>query len=165
LQDKKAGLSIHADYAVNRAGMDQHAAIVETDAELVVMTLLESQWSDESLYDFRARGDYPYAQSFYGPDQIVEARQRWFEGLENIQFRADHICEVPYLGDAVDVALRWSMTADHAGEGHYGAPTGETIYILGVSHFRILDGIIREEATLWDDVGVMRMIEGIRLGL
>ncbi len=162
--DRDAGLSIHDDHAPNRKGMDVHTARVGTEAERLVVSLLERSWEAPDLYDFRAKGDYPYGRSLYGPDQIAAERQDWLRGLTDIRYRADHICEVPYLGDAVDVALRWSMTAEHSGEGRYGAPTGETLYILGVSHFRILGGVIREEATLWDDVGVMRMVEGIRLG-
>lgn len=163
--DHQAGQSIHKDHAVNRANMNQHTAQVETEAERLVMALLESGWLDNSLYDYRVRGDYPYGRSLYGPDQIAATRADWLTGLKDIQFRADHICEVPFIGEAVDVALRWSMTARQSGPGRYRAPTDETLYILGVSHFRILNGVIREEATLWDDIGVMRMVEGIRLGL
>ena len=160
--DVEAGTDIHAGHAVNRERMGEHTARVETESERVVMALLESGWADGGRYDYRVRGDYPYGRNLYGPDQIAAARSDWLQGLEDVRFRADHICEVPYLGEAVDVALRWSMVARHAGEGRYGAPTGEDIYVLGVSHFRMLDGVIREEATLWDDIGVMRMVEGIR---
>ena len=163
-RDRKAGLSIHRAHAPNREAMDTHTARVSTGSERVVMALLDSGWSDPSLYDYRVRADYPYGRSLYGPDQVAASRADWLEGLSDVRFRADHICEVPYLGEAVDVALRWSMTARHEGEGRYGAPTGENLYILGVSHFRLLDGLIREEATLWDDIGVMRMVEGLRDG-
>lgn len=162
-EDYEAGLSLHDHHEDSRANMDHQTAMVETEAERTILRLLRSGWADTSLYDYRVRGDYPYGRSLYGPDQIATERSDWLQGLKDIRFRADHICEVPYLGEAVDVALRWSMTAKHAGQGRCGAPTDETIYILGISHFRILNGIIREEATLWDDIGVMRMIEGIRL--
>jgi len=164
IEDRESGFSLHEHHAANRRNMDGSRASFETDAELLVKRLLESGWSDHSLYDFRARGDYPYGDSLYGPDQIGTYRDTWLSGFEDVRLRADHVCEVPYIGDAVDVALRWSMTARHTIDGRYGKATGETVYILGISHFRILNGVIREEATLWDDIGLMRMIEGIRLG-
>jgi hypothetical protein len=34
---------------------------------------------------------------------------------------------------------------------------------MGVSQFRVMNGRIREEVTIWDDVAVRRMIEGARL--
>lgn len=164
LEDQKTGVSLHDHHAPNRENMDIGRAAFETDAERLIDRLLKSGWSDRSLYDYRVRGDYPYAENLYGPDQIEASRADWLTGFEDVKFRADHICEVPYIGGAVDIALRWSMTAKHNSDGKYGPATGETIYVLGISHFRILNGVIREEATLWDDIGVMRMIEGIRLG-
>jgi hypothetical protein len=83
--------------------------------------------------------------------------------LSDIHVQVDHICDIPYLGDARDVAVRWSLTGRHTQASDYGAPTDEDIYILGVSQFRIMRGRIREEVTVWDEVALRRMIEGIRL--
>ncbi len=160
--DVAAGHDIHAHHSAAREAMDRPTALFETPSEDVIKRLLASGWSDASLYDYRAKGDYPYEARLYGPDQIAATRADWLAPFEDIQFRADHICEVPYLGEAVDIALRWSMTGRHIHPGRYGEPTGQTIYILGISQFRVLNDLIYEEATLWDDIGVMRMIEGIR---
>jgi hypothetical protein len=67
---------------------------------------------------------------------------------------------LPYLGEARDVAVRWSLAGWHEGEGRYGAPTGAPLLIMGVSHFRMIGGRVREEVTIWDDIAVLRQISG-----
>jgi predicted ester cyclase len=79
------------------------------------------------------------------------------------QLCVDHVAEIPYLGEARDVALRWSLAGTHTGQGRYGDPTGAPVYILGVSHFRIMNGRIREETVVFDDLALRQQIEGWRL--
>jgi len=66
---------------------------------------------------------------------------------------------VPYLGDAVDIAVRWSMAGTHTGNGLFGLASGAPLYILGASQWRVINGRIREEWTVFDDVAIHRQIE------
>ncbi|MEL6753966.1 MAG: ester cyclase, partial [Pseudomonadota bacterium] len=70
---------------------------------------------------------------------------------------------IPYLGEARDVAVRWSVAGTHSDDGRYGPATSAPIYILGVSQFRAMNGRIREEVTIWDDLALRRQIETARL--
>ena len=63
---------------------------------------------------------------------------------------------------AVDdmIAVRWELTGTHDGPALYGPPSGERIYILGVTHWRIANGVIVDEVTVFDEVALMRQMEG-----
>lgn len=63
---------------------------------------------------------------------------------------------------AVDgmIAVRWELAGTHDGGALYGPATGEPIYILAVTHWRIAHGVIVDEVTVFDEVALMRQMEG-----
>jgi predicted ester cyclase len=63
---------------------------------------------------------------------------------------------------AVDgmIAVRWELAGTHDGGALYGTATGEPIYILAVTHWRIAHGVIVDEVTVFDEVALMRQMEG-----
>ncbi len=67
-------------------------------------------------------------------------------------------------GQAPRVALRWSLRGTHAGFGHFGEPTGASVYVMGLSHARIVDGRIQQEWLLTDEVSVWKQIEAHLIG-
>jgi hypothetical protein len=42
----------------------------------------------------------------------------------------------------------------------WGAPSGHELWLLGVSHYRLRDGMIVEDMTVFDEVAVLRQILG-----
>ena len=115
------------------------------------------------FYDFRVDATYAGERRFYGHDQIATLLTELFTAIPDAQMKIEHVADIPYLENTRDVAVRWSLAGTHSGDGFYGKATGANIYIMGVSQFRIINGRIREEVTIWDDVAVRRMIEGARL--
>jgi hypothetical protein len=101
--------------------------------------------------------------SLYGPDEVTNWLSPLLGSLPDAQLSIDHVAEIPYLGEARDVALRWSLAGTHTGHGRYGDPTGAPVFILGVSQFRIMNGRIREETVIFDDLAVRQQIESWRL--
>ena len=63
---------------------------------------------------------------------------------------------------AVDdmIAVRWELAGTHDGGALYGAASGESIYILAVTHWRIAASMIVDEVTVFDEVALMRQMEG-----
>ena len=114
------------------------------------------------VYDFRASGLYPGDRDFYGHDEIGAYWDELFKAFPDAKFRLEHVADIPYLGDARDMAVRWSLAGHHTGKGLYGSPSGAPVYILGVTHWRVMNGRIREDVTIWDDVAVRRQIETAR---
>jgi hypothetical protein len=80
--------------------------------------------------------------------------------LTDRRFRLDHYAARPLPGDDVAVALRWGLAGIHAAHGVWGAPTRRSIVILGISHYRLRGGKIVEDVTIFDELAVLRQIEG-----
>jgi len=114
------------------------------------------------VYDFRVSGLYPGDRDFYGHDELGAFWSELYTALPDAKFRLEHVADIPYLGEARDIAVRWSLAGHHTSKGLYGNPTGAPIYILGVTHWRVINGRIRAEVTVWDDVAVRRQIETAR---
>ena len=138
---------------------------VQTPAARIATELLRARWAQPSeacarkLSDFRLNAWVPGGIFLYGPDQAWQWQQGIRDAIPDAHMRFEHIAEIPYLGDARDVAVRWSLSGHHRGKGRYGNPTGAPLHILAVSHFRIINGRVREEVTVWDDIAVMRQVE------
>ena len=62
-------------------------------------------------------------------------------------------------GQAVRVAMRWSLHGTHMGFGHFGQPTGAPVYVMGFSHAEFVDGHIRREWVVTDEVSIWKQIE------
>ena len=70
----------------------------------------------------------------------------------------DHVC-VQSAGKSADhVAIRWAVSAEHTGDFLGIAATGKPVYIMGVTHRRIVAGRIAVEWTVFDNLGVMAQL-------
>ncbi len=61
-------------------------------------------------------------------------------------------------GRPLRIALRWSLDATHSGYGHFGDPTGAPVHVMGYSHAEIVDGLIRYEWVVTDEVVIWKQI-------
>jgi SnoaL-like polyketide cyclase len=55
-------------------------------------------------------------------------------------------------------AIRWSLHGTHSGWGAFGAPSGATVYVLGISHAEFGPWGLRREYTLFDETAVWKQI-------
>ncbi len=83
----------------------------------------------------------------------------WFTALIG-SFGDAHI-QIQHIA-AVDnmIAVRWEMTGTHDGNALYGPATSEPVYILAITHWRIEHSVIVDEVTMFDEVALMRQMEG-----
>ena len=163
--DKAAGKSLIKTLAGYWTSVfDGDDAEPQSSAAQIAVNLLKSYWFQpdatkaRSLSDFRLSAWYPGGEFLYGPDQVAQWQDGIRQAIPDARLRIDHIAEVPYLGDARDVAVRWSLSGHHYGGGRYGDATGMPLHILAVSQFRVMNGRVREEVTIWDDLAVMRQV-------
>jgi len=159
--DVKSGVNIVAVHAEKISSIRDNGLGSQNTPEFFIRyfeTIFQKQdWFNLSeFYDFRVGARHPYGRDLYGPTQVRESLEALLKPLSDIKVSIDHLSETPYLGDATDIAVRWSIAATHS-------ETESDVYLLGISQFRIIRGRIREEVTMWDDVAIQRMIEGIRL--
>lgn len=87
----------------------------------------------------------------------------WYTALigsfGDARLRIDHVASVE--GEqGILIAVRWSLAGIHDGGALYGAPSGKSIYILAVTHWTVQNGRIVDEVTIFDEVALLRQIEG-----
>lgn len=64
----------------------------------------------------------------------------------------------PGEGDALRIAMRWSMEATHSGYGNFGAPSGAKVYIMGMTQALLVNGKVEEEWILIDEIALWKQI-------
>ena len=103
--------------------------------------------------DFVSHG--PQAPPAEGPDG-VRARVGLYQESVNGHW---NVKEIFSSGDRV-VAL-WTGTGTHQGELMGVSPTGRPIEVDAISVFRIADGQIAEEWTVWDALGLLQQVGAV----
>lgn len=168
--DHEAGRSLAQVLAPYWASAREAGSVTaEAPASQLAVEFLRRCWLGASVAELRALSDfrlnawYPGGEFLYGPDETDFWRSSLRQALPDTVLRIEHIAEIPYIGEARDIAIRWSLAGHHTGEGRYGAPTNVPVLIMAVSHFRVIGNRIRDEVTIWDDLAVMRQIAGARL--
>ncbi|GBF57948.1 hypothetical protein PbB2_01619 [Candidatus Phycosocius bacilliformis] len=101
----------------------------------------------------------PDARYLFGHGEI----SGWIGALlsmsQGARIRVDHVGAVQE-GPYTDIAVRWSLAGRHDSTGLYGSATGVPLYILAVSHWRTLDGVIVDETTIFDEIALWHQLSG-----
>jgi steroid delta-isomerase-like uncharacterized protein len=103
--------------------------------------------------DFTSHG--PQAPPADGPEGLrarVGLYQESVDGHWNVE-------DVLSAGDRV--VARWRGTGTHIGELMGIPPTGKPIDVEAISIFRIADGKIAEEWTVWDALGLLQQVDAV----
>jgi ketosteroid isomerase-like protein len=97
----------------------------------------------------------PQAPPAVGPEGVRErvgVYQETLAGQWDVQ-------EVFSVGDRV--AVRWIGRGRHEGDLMGVAPTGASIEVDAISLFRVADGKITEEWTVWDALGLLQQVGAV----
>jgi steroid delta-isomerase-like uncharacterized protein len=132
-----------------------------TENELLVRRFFEefcngrrAEVADEIVADdYVSHG--PHAPPAEGPDGVrtrVGLYQESVDGHWDVQ-------EVFSAGDRV--VARWVGRGTHQGELMGARPTGRPIEVEAISVFRIADGKIAEEWTVWDALGLLQQVGAV----
>ena len=113
-----------------------------------------SEVADEIIaVDYVSHG--PQAPPAQGPEGVkarVGVYQESVDGHWDVQ-------ELFSSGDRV--VARWIGRGTHRGELMGAAPTGKPIAVDAISVFRIADGKIVEEWTVWDALGLLQQVGAV----
>jgi predicted ester cyclase len=101
----------------------------------------------------------PGNRRLFGWGEITGWHTALIGSFGDARVQVDHVASVNQ-GEDTQVAVRWSMTGTHDGGALYGVPSGERVYILAVTHWTMRGGRIVNEVTIFDEVALMRQIEG-----
>ena len=100
-------------------------------------------------------------RDLYGKAAVLNRTLQLIATMPDCAFVPQHICSVPSEEGGEKIAVRWIMEGHHLGYGLMGPPTGHRIFLLGMSHYHVIDGRIVEQWDLYDE---MAMLTQIKLG-
>lgn len=132
--------------------------------EVFAGQVIAAQWSPGS--PAAATGAYaPYAVLHRSPISLFSGRNALLDhyaglraGFEVAGVSVDHVATRIHGPAEIDMAVRWSMAGRHAG-AYLGLPaTGKMAFILGATHWRIIDGRIAVEWTVFDGLSVLSQL-------
>jgi predicted ester cyclase len=101
----------------------------------------------------------PGSRRLFGWGEVTGWYTALIGSFGDARLRVDHVASVE-VGVDLQIAVRWSLAGTHDGPALYGVPSGEPIYILAVTHWVIRNGRIIDEVTIFDEVALLRQIEG-----
>lgn len=136
----------------------------ESEAQDMASRLLSGLWQIEAVDPerFIATTYAPYAVMHRSPVEYYSGRQavlgHYLEAcaaLTDRRVSLDHVAARPFDDRGLDIAARWTMRCTHTG-AYLGMPaSGRTLLILGLSHWRLLEGRVVREWTVIDGLGVL----------
>lgn len=100
----------------------------------------------------------PAGRQLFGAGAVVGFCASLLAAVPDAVVSVDHVAVVPFLDLGTDIAVRWSLAGTHTGPGLHGAPSGRPVYLLAVTHWRICDGQIVEEWTVYDEIALLRQL-------
>ena len=112
----------------------------------------------KDLYFHGACIEAPGGESFHGHMDIDRFYLGYLAAFPDAVFTVESAIINRDPGQAVRVALRWSLRASHLGFGHFGPPSGAPVYVMGLSHADIVDGRVAREWIAIDEVVLWKQI-------
>jgi predicted ester cyclase len=94
-------------------------------------------------------------QKYSGRDALLGHYADWRCALPNASLSIDHVCSQPFDEHNQRIAVRWSVAAHHEGEFANQPATGKPVYIVGVTHWQVVDGRIAAEWTVFDELAML----------
>jgi predicted ester cyclase len=101
----------------------------------------------------------PGGRRLFGWGEITGWYTALIGSFGNARLLVDHVAAVE-SATGQDIAIRWRLTGTHDGPALYGSPTSGGVFILAVTHWRVVNGKIAEEVTVFDEIALLRQLEG-----
>lgn len=127
--------------------------------------ILNRIWRDKALrtvgesYERGATVHGPSHGHHHGHDQIDHFLLGFLAAFPLATFSIEHLfARTDEVGRPHRATARWSLRGPHTGFGRYGEPTGQDVYIMGISQAELADGKITREYTLVDDVVIWKQV-------
>ena len=133
----------------------------------IVSTMLHNVWQVnnyamlDDYYSFNVPVEGLAGNRLCGTPNLKTFLAEFHGAVSNADFKIDHIQQMD--SDAGDnekfVHARWSLCGNHTTSKTFGLGTGTPLHIMGISHYRIVNGRIAEEWTLYDEVAIWKQIK------
>jgi steroid delta-isomerase-like uncharacterized protein len=127
-----------------------------TDSKKIVRETFEEPWKGNwAVIDEHIAADYigrdpAEPEPIRGPQGAKANVQKYLAAFEDARITVDD-----QIADGDKVATRWTGRGTHTGELAGIAPTGKEITVTGLTLSRLENGMIVEEWTTWDTLGML----------
>ncbi len=101
----------------------------------------------------------PLARELYGIHAVLTQTMRLIAMIPDAVFIPQHICSLDSVEGGKKIAVRWIIDGHHLGHGSLGAPTGHRLFVMGMSHFHVVDGKIVEDWTVYDELAMLTQVK------
>ncbi len=135
-------------------------SMAHSDTEAATLTWLHEVWNKRmfgalrDVYAPNVLWHGPSMRDIYGSSGAIHQAISLLAMIPDATWMAHHICSVPSNEGGEKVAVRWTMEGHHTGHGLLGSPTGKPLFVMGMSHFHVVDGRVVEEWTLFDELAL-----------
>jgi predicted ester cyclase len=110
------------------------------------------------LYFHGAAVAVPGGETLYGHQDIDRFYLGYLASFPDAALQIESATVNRDPGRPVRVAMRWGLRGTHTGFGHFGPPTGAPVYVMGLSQAHVVDGQIRFEWVVTDEVSIWKQI-------
>lgn len=93
-----------------------------------------------------------------GRNEIAAHQRRQQQALRGTAVSIDHIASQPWGHQGRELAVRWSVAVEHHGDYQGLEATGRPAYLLGSSHWRLVEDRIATEWTVCDGMGILAQL-------
>ena len=163
---------VNLDIGENRRLLGQYPPETEADVSLAHNPLEEEtlRWLHEvynkrmfgrikEVYAPTAQWHGPLMKELYGQAAVLHQTLALVGSIPDCSYAAQHICSVPCEEGGDKVAVRWVIEGHHIGYGLLGAPTGQRLQVMGMSHFHYKNGRIVDDWTVYDQLSLLMQIK------
>ena len=109
-------------------------------------------------YDRAIRTEHPGLRSGWGRASADDAWVKLRSSFPSARFEVHHLIGREDAHQANRAAVRWSLTGSHDGFGAYGAPTGASVHIMGITHSEWGPWGLNREFTVFDELAIWKQI-------
>lgn len=103
---------------------------------------------------------WPTNRNGFGRGYWIGCCMQLKSAIHDVGLRIEHIAARPLPNNDIAVAIRWWLCGRHFGSGVWGKPTGRELLVLAISHYRLRQGEIVEDATVFDELAILRQVAG-----
>lgn len=94
-----------------------------------------------------------------GYDEIQGMIISFLASVPNGSFEVERVtCTDRPNEDGYDVAVRWRLRGINEGIGFFGQPSGKPLDIMGINHYHVLNGKVKEEWMTFDGLDVLKQM-------
>ena len=170
-RQRLAAGQVSIDIGETRRLLGQHPPEAEPDlslahdeAEAEVLRWLHDVWNRRMLgrirdvYHSNCQYHGPLMAELYGNAAVTHQTLGLLASIPDAIFMPQHVCSVQSEEGGRKVAVRWVIEGHHLGHGvlrHLGEPSGARLQVMGMSHFHIQDGKVRDEWRVYDELSLM----------